>query len=221
MGIGRRCPWPLCQIWASRKEDHVLRDRYGDALPEGAVARMGTTRLRHSGWVQSMAFSPDGRSLASGGIEETLKIWEVDTGRLLHDIDERTWDKYLSGVSSVAFHPVADLLVYVAPIGKVRLWETVTWQEVLTIEEVTDAIQAIFSPDGSILAIGLSDCSVCFWDVWGRSPLVHVYLDSGPISLAFSPDGVLLVVATDDAGIFLIDVASGGKRQNRRLVVRP
>jgi WD40 repeat protein len=52
-------------------------DLCGDPLPPGAIARMGTVRLRHENYVTSVAFSPDGKTLASGNANTTILIWDV------------------------------------------------------------------------------------------------------------------------------------------------
>src|SRR5262249_22815113 len=56
-------------------------DRHGDPLPEGAIARFGTSRLRHVAPVLSLAFSPDGKRLASGSRDGTVAVWDVATGK--------------------------------------------------------------------------------------------------------------------------------------------
>src|SRR5262245_8987086 len=66
-----------------RKPEKMPRtDRYGDPLPAGAIARMGTTRLR------SLAMSPDGKTVAAAD-EATICLWEARTGRLLHRFSGR------------------------------------------------------------------------------------------------------------------------------------
>ena len=58
-------------------------DQYGDPLPEGAVARIGTVRLRHAGPVSALAYSHDGKILASGSEDGTIRLWDAATGKEL------------------------------------------------------------------------------------------------------------------------------------------
>src|SRR3954471_7193777 len=66
-----------------RKEKVVRTDRYGDPLPDGAVARLGTVRWRQAGTLSCVAFSADGKILASGSRDGQVYLWEVATGKEL------------------------------------------------------------------------------------------------------------------------------------------
>ena len=58
-------------------------DRYGDPLPDGALARLGTSRLLHQDNIRAVAFVPDGKALASAGDDAVISLWEAATGREL------------------------------------------------------------------------------------------------------------------------------------------
>ena len=74
-------------------------DLYGDPLPEGAVARLGTVRLRHSDTVDSVTFSPDGKLLARGSWDGTIGLWETATGKEIRSLNSCHWSR----IHSVAF----------------------------------------------------------------------------------------------------------------------
>src|SRR5438445_391879 len=75
-------------------------DAQGDALPEHAIARIGSTRLRHGGVIDALAMSPDNRLIASRGYDKFIRVWEAKTGRLLWEFSTPQWGAY-----ALAFSP--------------------------------------------------------------------------------------------------------------------
>src|SRR5262245_6556066 len=84
-------------------------DLLGDPLPAGAIVRMGTMRLRHGSMVSCLAFSPDGKGLASASYDRTVRVWDVATGQ-----ERRHFLGHETGVSEVAFAPDGRSLVSMA-----------------------------------------------------------------------------------------------------------
>src|SRR5690242_16246447 len=80
-------------------------DRWGDPLPAGAVARLGTLRFHHNPDVTGLAFAPDGRTLASGGQDKAVRLWDAATGKVI-----RTLTGHQVSVSDLVFAPDGSLL---------------------------------------------------------------------------------------------------------------
>jgi RNA polymerase sigma factor (sigma-70 family) len=182
-------------------------DRAGDPLPPGALARLGTVRLRHGGSVHALAFALDGKRIASGGgfSDNAVRLWDVDTGRQVGHFRGHT-----RLVLAVAFAPDGEALVSVDGDGNIRRWEAATGKELHQVTSPRHAVlAAVFAPDGAYLATAGKDGAVRLWQTASgvqRGPLIG---HQGEVrGVAFSPDGKLLASAGADGTVRLWEVAT-------------
>jgi WD40 repeat protein len=181
-------------------------DLYGDPLPDGALARMGTERLRHPHALR-VVFAADGETLISAGQDQTVRFWDLASGKL----------KRLQLV------PQSQRVVALSPDGKtlalageehLHLWDIAAAKEVQRIAagKLTDKKRLLwveFSPDGKTLAGGDADSTVLVWDTAaGKERTRFKHKDGKVHNLAFSPDGNMLA-ATGMQHILLCDPATG------------
>jgi RNA polymerase sigma factor (sigma-70 family) len=123
-------------------------DRFGDPLPPGARARLGTVRLRHGGEVGQFAFAPGGKALATAGNNGVVSLWDVTTGRELRCLKDAT-----VGIEpGVAFAPDGKVLA-TGQYAEVCRWDTASWSELPRFPLKSSTVgQLLFSPDGGVLA---------------------------------------------------------------------
>jgi WD40 repeat protein len=124
-------------------------DAFGDPLPERAVARIGTVRLRQGSPVSCVAFSPDGKLLATGGSEDGVRFWDPLTGKEFRRLAAGSKWRPLS----FCFSPDGGTLVSCVEESSLRVWDVATGRELRRLGQETDKfVGPAFSPDGKWLA---------------------------------------------------------------------
>jgi Tol biopolymer transport system component len=169
---------------------------------QGETVRVWTG---HATQIRALAFSPDGRRLASGADDGTIALWDVATGQKL-----RLWQGHQDWVSSLAFSPDGGLLASGSWDGTVKLWTAGAGRIVRALEAGAAVLAVAFSPDGRWLASGSVDGLVRLWDVETGALKRELRGHEGWVfSVAFSPDGGLLASSGRDGTVRLWDPASG------------
>lgn len=139
------------------------------------------------------AFSPNGKQIVTGGWDKTVRVWEVESGKILHSFQEE------SPINSVSFSPDGRYVVSAANQAKVaKVWDVITGKAVRKLGAHPDRLKAAtFSPDGQYIASGSEDGEVKLWNASATKEKTLGGDSSSITTLALSPDGKLLATGTN------------------------
>lgn len=171
----------------------------------------------HGSGVFAVVFSPDGTWLASGSQDCSVRLWDVRTARPIDSLTQHT-----NAVFTLAFHPEGKVLASGSIDHSICLWDVNPLPQAGTDQESSGSARLItalhghnhqvlavaFSPDGSLLASGSADTTICLWDSTERRLRSTLRGHTHWVrSLAFSPDGAHLISGGGDQTIRIWDLA--------------
>lgn len=170
-----------------------------------SLSQIAAIGKEHTGAVYSVAFSPDGKTLATGSMDHTAMLWDAATHFKLATLAGHT-----EPVTSVAFSPDSKILATASRDKFIKLWNVAGNQSALiaTLEGHDGWVRSVaFSPDGTMLASASSDRTVRLWDVASRKQIAVFEGYQGACnSVAFSPDSSILASGSNDRTVRLWDL---------------
>jgi WD40 repeat protein/transcriptional regulator with XRE-family HTH domain len=165
----------------------------------------------HTDMVTSLAFSPDERRLASGSLDNSLKLWDVESRALL-------WTGWQTkGITCLAFAPDGSLLASGGHDATVRLWDARRGTPLEELPHPSAVFSLAWSPDGRLLASGDVAGTIRLWERQQTGPTTCVQTLVGHSNwvrgLAFAPNGSRLASASWDGTVKLWEVGETGSRR--------
>ncbi|THH17761.1 hypothetical protein EW146_g3118 [Bondarzewia mesenterica] len=230
LDIQRRCIKAIVVLASSYREDvrdamfqvHLHRDlhhlSFPDNSPDDNLRRLAITELKRR-WplhiakefrdnpVYSIAFSPDGKLIASGSWDKAVRVWAAETGEITAALTGHNDD-----VFSVAFSPDGKRIVSGSRDHTVRVWDAKTGHATSRPFSGHDYIvhSAAFSPDGKSVASGSFDKTIRLWDAeTGEVKSSPFTVQSEVHSIAFSPDGKSIASGSWDKLVRVWNIKTG------------
>lgn len=189
------------------------------AVPETKHGPKPVQQLRgHESFINTIAVSPDGKTVASGGHDYSLRLWNVETGEQL----KNSKSTQSSGVvKDVAFLPDGKRLLVggglTRGMQRLAIWDVETWRPTVKFEGHDHTINTVaVSPDGNLAASGSNDATARIWDIATGKELHKLTAHTNAVlDIAFSSDGSTLATCSADGSLRLWDVSTG--RELRKL----
>ena len=181
-----------------------LRVIHGPTRESPALVR---ELVGHARWVTACTVTPDGRRVVSASDDETLKVWDLDSGRVLATLEGHT-----NTVTACAVTPDGRRVISASDDQTLKVWDLATGSLLATFHGHLSRVNAYaVTPDSRRVISGSSDRTLKVWDLDSGGLLATFFGHAGSVyACAVTPDGRRVVSASEDRTLKLWDLASGG-----------
>ena len=190
---------PDSQVLAWGTGDQVKLRKHATKSLFGFMGQNTITLKGHADEVRSVAFSPDGKVLASSVRAGTVKLWDTETGANVATLE--------GAGGPVVFCPDGKMLASTGNVQEIKLWNLETQTAIMTLRGKAGAVfDLAFSPDGTTLVSGEGFGTIKFWDVATGENIATLKGHTGIVfSVDFSSDGTRLASGSQDGTVLLWD----------------
>jgi len=173
--------------------------------PRGSILY---TYRGHTNRVTTVAWSPNGKYIASGSLDQTVQVWAANPGDQFHPF---LYHGHTAGVQAVAWSPDSNRLVSGSIDKTVQVWDAISGEHVAIYRGHTGIVNTVaWSPDGKYIASGSEDGTVRLWDVaTGKQKYVNRGHQASVNSIVWSPDSQRIASGASDKTVQILDAATG------------
>lgn len=176
-----------------------------NALHRSILASRTVLVVHNDAPVWDVTFSPDGKRFATTGQDETAKVWDAKTGKLLLTLTGHT-----DQTAGIVYSPDGKRIATTSNDHTARIWDAETGQLLLTLPDTKGVRRSAFSPDGTRLVTVGADETAKLWDTTtGRELLTFTGHDDFINDVAFHPDGRRVATSSHDGTVRIWDATTG------------